>query len=218
MHRQDKTFHETWHKNILKRDAREINKINIYKTILKIVLILFIIFTLSIIYKWSQKIPDIELLNINKTQNLYQPDTLVRPKILIKNKSKKPITIEAVRAKKDSKNSNIIILEKPKGHYALSNKKNIYFYSTKGILNSNKGILQLIESVKIETSDGMNFITNNIVYNTKNNTINGEDLVTLDGKWGILKGKGFSYNIENSITNFRGRPKLSLYNNKGYIK
>jgi len=218
MHRQDKTFHETWYKNIKKRDAKNINKINTYKTILKIVLILLIIFTLSVIYKWGQKVPDIELLNINKTQNLYQPDTLVRPKILIKNKFKKPITIEAIQAKKDSKNSNIVILEKPKGHYELSNKKNIYFYSTKGILNSNKGILQLIENVKIETSDGMNFITNNIVYNIKNSTVNGEDLVTLDGKWGILKGKGFSYNIENSIINFRGRPKLSLYNNKGYIK
>ena len=51
----------------------------------------------------------------------------------------------------------------------------------------------------------MNFITNNIVYNIKNNTVNGEDLVTLDGKWGILKGKGFSYNIENAIINLEAK-------------
>ena len=218
MKSKDKVFHQTWHKNVKKRDAKPINKINVYKSILKIVLILLIIITLLIIYKWGQKVPNIELLPINQVQELYQPDTLVSPKLLIKNNSNEPIIIDAFQAKKDIKNPNIIILEQPKGYYKLSNKKNIYFYSAKGILNSNKGILKLIESVKIESSDGMTLITNNIIYNTENNIINGEDKVTLDGKWGILKGKGFSYNLKNSIINLSGNPKLSLYNNKGHIK
>ena len=64
----------------------------------------------------------------------------------------------------------------------------------------------------------MNLITSNIIYNFKNNLISGQEQVTLDGKWGILKGKGFSYNLESSIINLKGRPKLSLYNNKGIIK
>ncbi len=218
MKSKDKVFHQTWHRNIQKRDVKQINKINVYKSILKIVLILLIIFTLLIIYKWSQKVPDIELLNINKVQELYQPDTLVSPKLLFKNKSNEPIIIDAFQAKKDIKDPNIIILEKPKGYYKLSNKKNIYFYSEKGILNSNKGILKLIKSVKIESSDGMTLITNNIIYNTENNIVKGEDKVILYGKWGILKGKGFSYNLKNSIINLSGSPKLSLYNNKGHIK
>ena len=98
-----------------------------------------------------------------------------------------------------------------------SNKKNIYFYSTKGILNSNKNIFELIENVKIESSEGMELSTNNIVYDIKNNIVNGEEKIVLIGKWGILKGKGFSYDLENSIINLKGRPKLTLYN-KGKVK
>jgi LPS export ABC transporter protein LptC len=218
MKTQDKSFHKTWHQNIKKYDTKHINKNNVYKTILKIVLLFLIIFTILIIYRWGQKIPDVELLNINTEQSLYQPDTLLKPKLLIKNKYNEPIMIEAFQAEKDAENSDIIILEKPKGHYKLSNKNNIYFYSIKGILNSNRGILELIESVKIKSSDGMNLITNNIIYNFKNNIVSGQDQVILDGKWGILKGKGFSYNLESSIINLKGRPKLSLYNNKGKIK
>ena len=113
---------------------------------------------------------------------------------------------------------NLIILKKPNGHYQLSNKKNIYFYSTKGILNSKNNLLKLMESVEIKSSDEIHLTTSNIVYNIKTNIINGEDIVKLDGKWGILKGVGFSYNLEKSIINIKGRPKLTLYNNKGKIK
>jgi len=218
MKTQDKSFHKTWHQNLKKYDSKHINKTNVYKTVLKIVLLLLIIFTSLVIYKWVQKIPDVELLDINRDQVLYKPDTLLKPKLLIKNKYNEPIIIEAFQAEKDSENSDIIILEKPTGYYKLSNKKNIYFNSIKGVLNSNGGILELIESVKIKSSDGMNLITSNIIYNFKNNLISGQEQVTLDGKWGILQGKGFSYNLESSIINLKGRPKLSLYNNKGTIE
>ena len=217
MKTQDRNFNKNWQKNIQKNDTNNVKNKNFYKPILKIFLLLLIIFTALIVYKWSNKIPDVELLNINKEQNLYQPDTLLSPKLLIKNKSNKPITIEAFKANKDVENSNIIILKDPKGHYKVSNEKNIYFYSAKGILNSKKSVIELIESVKIESSDGMKLTTNNIVYNIKNNIVNGEDKVILIGKWGILKGKGFSYNVENSILHLRGKPKLTLYN-KGKVK
>ena len=217
MKTQDRTFHKNWQKNIQKNNAKNIIKKNFYKPILKIVLLLLIIFTVLVVYKWSNRVPDVELLNINKEQNLYQPDTLLSPKLLIKNKSNKPITIEAFKAKKDVENSNIIILEGPKGYYKVSDDKNIYFYSAKGILNSKKSVIELIESVKIESSGGMKLTTNNIVYNIKNNIVNGEDKVILIGEWGILKGKGFSYNVENSILHLRGKPKLTLYN-KGKVK
>ena len=189
MKTQDRAFHKNWQKNIQKNDGNNIIKRSVYKTILK----------------------------INKEQSIYQPDTLLSPKLLIKNNSNEPITIEALRAKKDVEDSNIIILESPKGNYKASNKKNIYFYSVKGILDSNKSIFKLIESVKIESSDGINLTTNNIVYNIKNNMVNGEDKVIVIGKWGILKGKGFSYNLKKSIIRLKGNPRLTLYN-KGKTK
>ncbi len=215
MKTENRTFHNTWHKNIQNNDVQNLNKKSIYKPILKIIFLLLLIFSILIIYKWSKKIPDVELLSINKAEYLFQPDTLLSPKLLIQNKSNEPITIEAFLAKKSVENPNIIILKNPKGQYKLSNKRNIYFYSIKGILNSNKGILKLIENVEIISSDGTKLFTDSIIYNYKNNIINGEDEVTLDGQWGILKGKGFSYNLKSSIINLTGNPKLSLYNNKG---
>ena len=218
METKNRTFHNTWHKNIQNNDAQNINKKSIYKPILKIIFLLLLIFSTLIIYRWGKKIPDIELLSINKAEYLFQPDTLLSPKLLIQNKSNEPITIEAFLAKKSVESPNIIILEKPKGQYKLSNKRNIYFYSIKGILNSNKGILKLIENVEIISSDGTKLFTDNIIYNYKNNIINGEDEVTLDGQWGILQGKGFSYNLKSSIINLKGNPKLSLYNNRGIVQ
>ena len=217
MKTQDRAFHKNWQKNIQKNDGNNIIKRNFYKPILKIVLLLLIICTLIVVYKWGNKISDVEILNINKEQSTYQPDTLLSPKLLIKNKSNEPITIEALRAKKDVEDSNIIILESPKGNYKASNKKNIYFYSVKGILDSKKSIFKLIESVKIESQDGINLTTNNIIYNIKNDMVSGEDKVTVIGKWGILKGKGFSYNLKKSIIHLRGNPRLTLYN-KGKTK
>jgi len=209
---RDKTFHKNWQNKIQKNDANNFQKRNIYKSILKIILLFLIIFSLLVVFRWSKKDQDIEILNIKTEQSLYQPDTLLGPKLLIKNKSNEPITIEAIQAKKDIKNPNIIILEGPRGHYRISNKKNIYFDSVKGILDSNKSIFKLIESVKIESSDGMKLITTNIIYNIKNDLVSGEDNVILSGQWGILKGKGFSYNLKNSIIDLRGKPKLTLYN------
>ena len=217
MKTQDRAFHKNWQKNIQKNDGNNIIKRNFYKPILKIVLLLLIICTLIVVYKWGNKISDVEILNINKEQSTYQPDTLLSPKLLIKNKSNEPITIEALRAKKNVEDSNIIILESPKGNYKASNKKNIYFYSVKGILDSNKSIFKLIESVKIESQDGINLTTNNIIYNIKNDMVSGEDKVIVIGKWGILKGKGFSYNLKKSIIHLRGNPRLTLYN-KGKTK
>ena len=218
MEKKNQSFHNTWHKNIQNNDTQNINKKSVYKPILKIISLLLLIFFTLIIYRWSKKIPDVELLSINKAEYLFQPDTLLSPKLLIQNKSNEPITIEAFLAKKSVENPNIIILEKPKGQYKLSNKRNIYFYSIKGILNSNKRILKLIENVEIISSDGTKLFTDNIIYNYKNNIINGEDEVTLDGQWGILKGKGFSYNLKSSIINLKGNPKLSLYNNRGIVQ
>ena len=100
METKNRTFHNTWHKNIQNNDAQNINKKSIYKSILKIIFLLLLIFSVLIIYRWSKKIPDIELLSINKAEYLFQPDTLLSPKLLIQNKSNEPITIEAFLAKK----------------------------------------------------------------------------------------------------------------------
>ena len=215
---QDKSFHKSWINNVQNRENNKANNSSTHKYILKIILFLLILFTIIIILKWWYKVPNVELLDFTQEQNLNQPDTLVKPIILFKNKTSAIIKVEASKAKKDILNSKIIILEKPKGHYQLSNKKDIYFYSTKGILDNSKGILELTENVIIKSSKGTKFVTNKILYSTEKNIIVGEDIINIDGNWGKLRGKGFIYNIESSIISLKGRPILSLNNSKGNIK
>jgi LPS export ABC transporter protein LptC len=215
---QDKSFHKLWMNNIQNRENNKNNKYNIYKYILKIITILLIFFVIFIIYRWSLKVPNIELLNISKEQNIHQADTLIKPLLLLKNKNSEIITIEAFTAKKDNIDPNIITLEKPNGHYKSSNKKDIYFYSTKGILNNNKEILELLDNVIINSSEGTKFYTDKLFYNTNNNIISSNDKVTINGNWGILYGKGLIYNLESSVIKIKGRPRLSLNSNKGTNK
>ena len=111
----------------------------------------------------------------------------------------------------------IIILEKPEGHYKPSNEKDIYFYATKGILDNNKQILELMENVVIESSKGTKLYTNKLIYIVENNILSSNDNVTVDGSWGKLNGQGLIYNLEESTVILKGRPQLSLYNNKGNI-
>ena len=48
--------------------------------------------------------------------------------------------------------------------------------------------------------------------------ISSNENIIVDGSWGSLNGKGFIYNLENSLISLKGRPLLSLNNNKGNIK
>ena len=215
---QDKSFHKAWINNIQNRKDTLAKNSNYYRNILKIIFFLLIFFTLIIILRWWQKVPNVEILDLNQEQNLQQADTLINPVLLFKNKDNKVITVEALTAKKSILNSKIIILEKPKGNYQLSNKKNIYFYSSKGILDNNKDILELEGNVVIRSSEGSKLVTSKLLYRTKDNIITSDNITSIDGSWGILIGKSFMYNIENSIITLKGRPKLSLNNNKGTIK
>ncbi len=215
---QDKSFHKAWINNIQSREKKNSNNFNIYKYVLRIIIILLILFILLIIFRWWQKIPNVEILDINLEKNLEESDTLIKPILLFKNKNNKVITVEALTAKKNISNSKIIILEKPQGHYQLSNKKNIYFYSSKGILDSKEDLLALIGNVVVNSSKDTNFVTNKLLYIIKENIITSDDIITVDGSWGKLVGKGFKYNIESSIISLKGRPKLSLNNSKGNIK
>ena len=218
MNIQDKSFHKAWINNIQSREKINNNNFNIYKYVLKIIIILLILFTVLIIFRWWKKIPNVEILNLNLEQSLKESDTLIKPILLFKNNNNKVITVEALTAKKNISDSKIIILEKPQGEYQLSNKKNIYFYSSKGILDSNKDLLELLGNVVVNTSKGTNFLTNKLLYTMKENIITSDDIINVDGTWGKLVGKGFKYDIENSIISLRGRPKLSLNNNKGNIQ
>ena len=214
---QNKSFHRSWISSVQNREKNTTKNLSIKKYILKIIFLLLIILTSVIVLRWWQSVPNIEMLDIDKEQNINQPDALIKPIILFKNKSKSIITVKASKENKDITDSNIILLEKPEGHYKPSNEKDIYFYAAKGILDNNKQNLELIENVIIESSKGTKFYTNKLIYIVETNILSSNDNVTVDGSWGKLNGQGLIYNLEESTVILKGRPKLSLYNNKGNI-
>ena len=214
---QNKSFHRSWISSVQNREKNTTKNLSIKKYILKIIFLLLIILTSVIVLRWWQSVPNNEMLDIDKEQNINQPDALIKPIILFKNKSKSIITVKASKANKDITDSTIILLEKPEGHYKPSNEKDIYFYAAKGILDNNKQNLELIENVIIESSKGTKFYTNKLIYIVETNILSSNDNVTIDGSWGKLNGQGLIYNLEESTVILKGRPKLSLYNNKGNI-
>ena len=178
---QDKSFHKAWLNNIKSKEKTNSNNFNIYKYVLRIIIILLILFMLLIIFRWWQNIPNVEILDLNLKQSLKESDTLIKPVLLFKNKNNKVIKVKALTAKKNISNPKIIILEKPEGNYQLTNKKNIYFYSSKGILDSNKDLLELIGNVVVNSSKGTNFLTNKLLYTMKENIITSNDIITVNG-------------------------------------
>ena len=214
---QNKSFHKSWIRNVQNREKNTTKNLSIKKYILKFIFLSLIILTSIIVLRWWQKVPNNEILDIDKEHNINQTDALIKPIILFKNKNKSIVTVKASKANKDVQDSTIIILEKPEGHYKPSNEKDIYFYAAKGILDNNKQNLELIENVIIESSKGTKFYTNKLIYIVETNILSTNDNVAVDGSWGKLKGKGLIYNLEESTIILKGRPRLSLNNNKGNI-
>ena len=215
---QKKSFHKSWINNVQNREKASSKKFSIKKYILKIILVSLILISIFIVVRWWQKVPNEETLDIETEKNLNQPDTLIKPIILFKNKNNSVFTVKASKAKRELSEPTIIILQKPEGHYELSNEKDIYFYATKGILNNNNKILELKEKVIIESSSGTKFFTDELMYLVDKNIVSSKDIVNVNGSWGSLYGKGFIYNLEDATVSLKGRPKLSLSNSKGSIR
>ena len=215
---QHKSFHKSWISSVKNREKDTTKNFSINKFILKIIFISLIILSFLIVLRWWQKVPNKEILDLDKGQNLNQPDTLVKPTILFKNKNNSVFTVKAYEAKRDIKNLTIVILEKPEGHYKLSNEKDIYFYATTGILYNNKQILELMENVNIQTSKGTEFFTDKLTYFVNDNILSSDDSISVEGNWGTLNGIGLIYNLENSTVIIKGRPQLSFYNIKDNIE
>ena len=213
----DKSFYKSWDKKTNNRKLEDYNKHNIFKSILKYLLPFITIIIFIIIFQWVKNMPDYELINFSNETKDYEPDSLIKPKLLLKSKNNKPILIQATNTKKDVNNSNILFFDKPNGHYKLSKKITIYFSALNGILYIKENELKLNKEVEIKSSEGTNLKTTNISYDIENNVVNGNENVTLIGDWGELLGKGFIYNIDKSIIILNGRPKVTFKNNRGLI-
>ena len=213
----EKSFYKSWDKKNNNNKKEDFEKNNIYKSILKYFLPILVIGILILLIKWINIIPKYDVINFEENVEKNEPDSVIKPKLILKNKNNKPLLIQANQTKKDVNDPNIIFLTKPTGYYKLSDKTTIYFNAIDGILYLNKNELKLNKNVEITSSEGTNLKTVNVIYNIKNNIISGKENITLLGDWGKLYGKGFIYDIENSLITFKGRPKIKFNNTKGAI-
>ncbi len=213
----NKSFYNSWEKKNIGRNKVDYNKNSVYRSSLKYLLPIIIISFIIIVVQWVKIVPEYEIINFNQKNKVYEPDSVIKPKLLLKNKNNKPILIQAKSTKKDIKNSNIFFLDEPNGYYRLSNNITIYFNATEGILHVDKNELKLNENVEISSSEGSNLKTTNINYDIKNSVIIGKENITLIGEWGKLLGTGFTYKIQESLIILNGRPKLTFKNNKGLL-
>jgi len=213
----EKSFYKSWDKKNNNNKKEDFEKNNIYKSILKYFLPILVIGILILLIKWINIIPKYDVINFEENVEKNEPDSVIKPKLILKNKNNKPLLIQANQTKKDVNDPNIIFLTKPTGYYKLSDKTTIYFNAIDGILYLNKNELKLNKNVEITSSEGTNLKTVNVIYNIKNNIISGKENITLLGDWGKLYGKGFIYDIENSLITFKGRPNIKFNNTKGAI-
>ena len=214
---ENKSFYNTWGKKANNLQSKDFNKKNIYKSILKYTLPIIILCIFIVIIQWVKIIPEYEIINFDKKNKIYEPDSISKAKLLLKNKNNKPILVQALNTKKDINNSNIILFDKPNGYYRLSDEITIRFNSSDGILYIDQNELKLNRNVEIASTSGTNLKTTNIIYDIENSVIAGQENIILIGNWGKLLGKGFTYKIEESLIILNGRPKLTFINNKGVL-
>ena len=170
----NKFFYKSWEKRTNKHKTEDYNKNNIYKSIIKYLLPLIIIAIFIVMFQWIKNMPEYEIINFSEKTQYYEPDSVIKPKLLLKSKNNKPILIQALNTTKDTDDSNILFFNKPSGYYELSKKITIYFSALDGILYINESELKLNKSVEIKSSKGTNLKTTNITYDIKNNIINGK--------------------------------------------
>ncbi len=214
---ENNSFYKTWDKKANHLQNKDFIKKNLYTSILRYILPIIIISIFIVIIQWVKIIPEYEIINFDKKNKIYEPDSISKAKLLLKSKNNKPILVQALNTKKDINNSNIILFDKPNGYYRLSDEITIRFNSSDGILYIDQNELKLNKDVEITSSLGTNLKTTNIIYDIENSVIAGQENIILIGNWGKLLGKGFTYKIEESLIILNGRPKLTFINNKGVL-
>ena len=205
-----KTFNNTWIRRLKQQETSDIKKLDSIKRILKLFIPILAITAFTIVIIWALEISNSPFSGIKEKVDSHREDFMLGPKLFTNNYKNKPIEIRANSVKKIDNNEEIIVLDHPNGNTFLSKENIIKFSAKKGIFNRKLGKLNLYEEVHIWSSNGTNFFTENISYDINNDIIKGNRLVTMNGPWGSLKGKGFVFKTRISTITIAGRPLLHL--------
>tara|TARA_B100000989_G_C19515210_1_gene461249 strand:- start:127 stop:618 length:492 start_codon:yes stop_codon:yes gene_type:complete len=156
------------------------------------------------VQKFSHKELNFDIVTTNEEQ------IVISPKFIGLDKNKKPFTIKAERAKKDSNNENLYKLEMPSGEIINNNGKKIFVKSKYGNFDQQSQKIFLYENVRLNNLDGLSFKTQsaNIDLNT-NNIYGDKEIIGINNK-GNIKSKGFSITEEGNKIIFTGNTNLMI--------
>ncbi len=85
--------------------------------------------------------------------------------------------------------------------------------SEKGYYNRDKGVVLLSKDVKAVSSTGAKLVTDTAVWDTKKNTLETDDRVTItqDDKGAVLKGKGGHVELDKNVAVIRSDVEAQMY-------
>lgn len=139
-----------------------------------------------------------------------EEQVVISPKFIGLDKNKKPFTIRAEKAKKDSNNENLYKLDMPSGEIINSEGKKIFIESKYGNFDQKNQKIFLYENVKLNNIEGLSFKTQsaNIDLNT-NNIFGSSEIIGRNNK-GNIRSKGFSITEEGNKIIFTGNTNLKI--------
>lgn len=207
---KSKTFNNTWIRKVRQQENDDIKKSDSIKHILKLFIPILAIAALTIVIIWALEISNSTFSPVKERLSSIREDVMLGPKFYTNNYKNKPIEIRADSVKTSNKNSEIIILDHPNGNTFLSKNNAVKFSANKGTYNTKIGKLKLSHDVRLWSSKGTIFYTDNISYDIDSGVIKSDKLVKMIGPWGSLNGKGFIFKTKISTITILGRPVLHI--------
>lgn len=184
--------------------------------ILKLALPLIAIILVVVLLVWSDQIkvaPPVDKRDIAPDQ--IGQNKLINPRFESKDEKSQPYTITAVEAIQKPEQPDIVGLISPTGSMNFNDGTIINIKSQLGNFDQKKQILNLSDTVKLQTNDGYVIDLNSVTIDMVNKMSQSNEPVTASGKDGIIKANnGFTADSTTGILTFKGPVNLIIHNNK----
>ena len=179
-----------------------------YVIFISVLLILVLVFAISE-PKDNKKTLDKEFFigNYEKSKNILRIENAT---FVGKDKKRRPYTITAKLAIKESSKKNTFMLESLKADISLKENNWLILKTKKAFFDINSKVLSSNQSVEAFYDDGTSFISPSLSYNLNNGIIYGNEGIEMLGKWGNIKSDYFSYSTDDEVLVFDENPVMLI--------
>ena len=145
--------------------------------------------------------------NYEKSKNILKIENAT---FVGKDKKKRPYTITAKLAIKESSKKNTFMLESLKADISLKEKNWLILKTKMAFFDINLKVLSSNQNVEAFYDDGTSFISPSLSYNLNNGIIYGNEGIEMLGKWGNIKSDYFSYSTDDEVLVFDKNPVMLI--------